>query len=119
MAEKKQAIQKFRIRLTGFDHVLIDESTRNIVNTVKRAGAEVRGPVPLPVRRRRYDLLRSPHKDKRSREQIEIREHRRMMDIADVHNKTANALANLDLPPGVDVDIEMMKQESDARTHRR
>lgn len=109
MAEKKPIVQKFRIRLTGFDHGLIDESTRNIVNTVKRTGAEVRGPVPLPVRRRRYDLLRSPHKDKRSREQIEIREHCRMMDIVDLGNKATNALTNLDLPPGVHADIKVMK----------
>lgn len=110
MAEKKTAVQKFRIRLTGFDHGLIDESARNIVNTVKRTGAEVRGPVPLPVRRRRYDLLRSPHKDKRSREQIEIREHSRMMDIVEIGNKATSALTNLDLPPGIHVDIKVMKQ---------
>lgn len=109
MAEKKATVQKFRIRLTGFDHVLIDESARNIVNTVKRTGAEVRGPVPLPVRRRRYDLLRSPHKDKRSREQIEIREHSRMMDIIDLGNKATSALTNLDLPPGIHADIKVMK----------
>lgn len=111
MAERKstQPAQKFRIRLTGFDHCLIDESTRNIVNTVKRTGAQVRGPVPLPVRRRRYDLLRSPHKDKRSREQIEIREHCRLMDIIDISNKATNTLTNLDLPPGVHAEIKVMK----------
>lgn len=110
MAEKKpaQPAQKFRIRLTGFDHCLIDESTRNIVNTVKRTGAQVRGPVPLPVRRRRYDLLRSPHKDKRSREQIEIREHCRLMDIIDISNKATSTLTNLDLPPGVHAEIKVM-----------
>lgn len=110
MADKKPSkIQKFRIRLTGFDHTLIDESTRNIVNTVKRTGAQVCGPVPLPVRRRRYDLLRSPHKDKRSREQIEIREHCRLLDIVDISNKATSALTNLDLPPGVHADIKVMK----------
>ncbi len=110
MAERKSSkIQKFRIRLTGFDHMLIDESTRNIVNTVKRTGAEVCGPVPLPVRRRRYDLLRSPHKDKSSREQIEIREHCRLLDIIDISNKATSALTNLDLPPGVHADIKVMK----------
>ncbi len=111
MAERKssQVTQKFRIRLTGFDHCLIDESTRNIVNTVKRMGAQVHGPVPLPVRRRRYDLLRSPHKDKRSREQIEIREHCRLMDVIDISNKATSELTNLDLPPGVHAEIKVMK----------
>lgn len=110
MAEKKgPKSQRFRIRLTGFDHCLVDESARNIVNTVRRSGAKVCGPVPLPVRRRRYDLLRSPHKDKSSREQIEIREHFRLLDIIDIGNKATNELTNIDLPPGVHVDIKMMK----------
>lgn len=92
----------------GFDHCLIDESTKSIVNTVKRTGAKVCGPVPLPVRRRRYDLLRSPHKDKSSREQIEIREHCRLLDIIDLSNKATSALTNLDLPAGVHVDIKVL-----------
>ena len=108
-SSKPAETQKFRIRLTGFDHCLIDESARNIVNTVKRTGASVCGPIPLPVRRRRYDLLRSPHKDKRSREQIEIREHCRLLDIIDIGNKATNAMTNLDLSPGVHVDIKVIK----------
>ena len=111
MADKKQQrSQKFRIRLTGYDHCLVDESTKNIVSTVRRAGAEVRGPVPLPVRRCRYDLLRSPHKYKSSREQVEIREHCRLMDIDDIAGKVANALAALDLPPGVYADIKILER---------
>lgn len=110
MADKKQSSQKFRIRLTGYDHFLVDESTKSIVSAVRRAGAEVSGPVPLPVRRHRYDLLRSPHKDKRSREQVEIREHCRLMDIDDLANKVANALTALDLPPGVHADIKILEQ---------
>ena len=98
-----------RIRLSGFDHVLIDESTSNIVNTVKRTGATICGPVPLPVRRHNYDILRSPHKDKRSREQIELREHIRLLDIIDSGNRAAAALTNLDMPPGVHADIKVMK----------
>lgn len=115
MAERKMKIHRFRIRLTGFDHVLIDESTRNIVSSVRRTGAEVRGPVPLPVRRRRYDLLRSPHKDKRSREQVEIREHCRLIDIIDIGNDVSSALVNLDLPPGVHTDIKMLDNVDNAK----
>ncbi|MGI9347712.1 MAG: 30S ribosomal protein S10 [Gammaproteobacteria bacterium] len=110
MAAEKipQQVPKFRIRLSGFDHVLIDQSTQSIVNTVRRTGAKVCGPVPLPVRRRRYDLLRSPHKYKSSREQIEIREHCRLLDIIDLSNKATSALTNLDLPAGVHVDIKVL-----------
>lgn len=105
---KKTTEQKFRIRLSAFDHRLLDDSTSKIVNTVRTAGAMVRGPVPLPVRRRRYDLLRSPHKDKASREQLEIREHVRVMDIVDVSNKATSAMTNLDLPAGVNADIKVL-----------
>ncbi len=105
---KKQTEQKFRIRLSAFDHRLLDESTGRIVSTVKTVGAVVHGPVPLPVRRRRFDLLRSPHKDKKSREQLEIREHVRMMDIVDISNKATSAMTNLDLPAGVNADIKVL-----------
>ena len=105
---KKQLEQKFRIRLSAFDHRLLDDSTGKIVNTVKTAGAMVYGPVPLPVRRRRYDLLRSPHKDKTSREQLEIREHVRLLDIVDVSRKATSAMTNLDLPAGVNADIKVL-----------
>ncbi|WOV91675.1 MAG: 30S ribosomal protein S10 [Candidatus Zeuxoniibacter abyssi] len=108
MAKKQKTTQKFRIRLSGFDHRLLDQSTDNIVNTVKRSGAQIYGPVPLPVRRRRYDFLRSPHKDKTSREQMEIREHSRRIDIVDVSSKATNALTSLDLPAGVQVDIKVL-----------
>ncbi|MCH9704993.1 MAG: 30S ribosomal protein S10, partial [Proteobacteria bacterium] len=97
-----------RIRLSAFDHRLLDESTGRIVSTVKTVGAVVHGPVPLPVRRRRFDLLRSPHKDKKSREQLEIREHVRMMDIVDISNKATSAMTNLDLPAGVNADIKVL-----------
>lgn len=100
--------QKIRIRLSAFDYRLLDNSTLSIVNTVKGVGAVVYGPVPLPVRRRRFDLLRSPHKDKKSREQLEIREHCRLLDIEDVSNKATGALTNLDLPAGVNVDVKVL-----------
>ena len=105
---KKQTTQKFRIRLSAFDYRLLDQSAGSIVSTVKGAGAMIYGPIPLPVRRRRYDLLRSPHKDKKSREQLEIREHCRLLDIVDVSNKATSALTNLDLPAGVNVDIKVL-----------
>ena len=106
---KKAAAQKFRVRLCGFDYRLLDLSTENIVSTAKRAGAVIRGPVPLPARRRRYDILRSPHKYKKSREQIEIREYFRLLDIVDVSNKATSALASLELPAGVHPDIKVLQ----------
>ena len=104
-----QAIQhqKIRIRLKGFDYRLIDRSALEIVETAKRTGAVVRGPVPLPTRIARFDLLRSPHVDKTSREQLEIRTHMRLMDIIDPTDKTVDALMKLDLPAGVDVEIKL------------
>lgn len=103
---KSAPVTKIRIRLSAFDYLVLDESTASIVNTVKGVGAMVCGPVPLPVRHRRFDLLRSPHKDKKSREQLEIREHVRLLDIIDVSNKATSAMANLDLPPGIEIDIK-------------
>ena len=99
--------QNIRIRLRAYDHRVLDQSTSEIVNTAKRTGAVVRGPVPLPTRKQRFDLLRSPHADKTSREQLEIRTHLRLMDIIDPTDKTVDALMKLDLPAGVDVEIKV------------
>jgi small subunit ribosomal protein S10 len=99
--------QKIRIRLKAFDYKLIDQSAIEIVETAKRTGAVVRGPVPLPTRIERFNLLRSPHVDKASREQLEMRTHQRLMDILDPTDKTVDALMKLDLPAGVDVEIKL------------
>jgi small subunit ribosomal protein S10 len=99
--------QKIRIRLKAFDYRLIDQSALEIVETAKRTGAVVKGPVPLPTRIERYNLLRSPNIDKTSREQLEIRTHLRLMDIIDPTDKTVDALMKLDLPAGVDVEIKL------------
>ncbi len=101
------AQQKIRIRLKAFDYKLIDQSSAEIVETAKRTGAIVKGPVPLPTRLQRFDILRSPHVDKTSREQFEIRTHQRLMDIVDPTDKTVDALMKLDLPAGVDVEIKL------------
>jgi small subunit ribosomal protein S10 len=99
--------QKIRIRLKAFDYKLIDQSAAEIVDTAKRTGAIVRGPVPLPTRLSRFNLLRSPHVNKSSRDQMEIRTHQRLMDIVDPTDKTVDALMKLDLPAGVDVEIKL------------
>ena len=99
--------QKIRIRLKAFDYKLIDQSALEIVETSKRTGAIVNGPVPLPTRMRRFDILRSPHVNKKSRDQLEIRTHQRLMDIVDPTEKTVDALTKLDLPAGVDVEIKV------------
>ncbi len=99
--------QKIRIRLKAFDYRLIDKSTMEIVETAKRTGAVVKGPIPLPTRIERFDILRSPHVNKTSRDQFEIRTHLRMMDIMDPTDKTVDALMRLDLPAGVDVEIKL------------
>ena len=99
--------QKIRIRLKAFDYKLIDQSAAQIVDTAKRTGAIVRGPVPLPTRMKRFDILRSPHVNKTSRDQLEIRTHQRLMDIIDPNDKTVDALMKLDLPAGVDVEIKL------------
>ena len=101
------AKQKIRIRLKAFDYRLIDQSAAEIVETAKRTGAIVKGPVPLPTRIQRFDILRSPHVNKTSREQFEIRTHQRLMDIVDPTEKTVDALMKLDLPAGVDVEIKV------------
>ena len=99
--------QKIRVRLKAFDYRLLDQSALEIVETAKRTGAVVRGPVPLPTRIERFDLLRSPHVNKSSRDQMEIRTHQRLMDIIDPTDKTVDALMKLDLPAGVDVEIKL------------
>ena len=99
--------QKIRIRLKAFDYKLIDQSAQEIIDTAKRTGAVVKGPVPLPTRIERFDVLRSPHVNKKSRDQLEIRTHQRLMDIIDPTDKTVDARIKLDLPAGVDVEIKL------------
>lgn len=100
--------QKIRIRLRAFDHRLLDQSAVEIVDTAKRTGARIAGPVPIPTRIERYTVLRSPHVDKRSQEQFEIRTHKRMLDILDPTQQTVDALMRLDLSAGVEVEIKMV-----------
>ena len=99
--------RNIRIRLKAFDHRVLDQSTSEIVNTAKRTGAQVRGPIPLPTRIERYTVLRSPHIDKKSRDQFEIRTHKRLLDIVDPTPQTVDALMKLDLAAGVDVEIKL------------
>ena len=101
------ADQRIRIRLKAFDHRLIDRSAAEIVETAKRTGAQVRGPIPLPTRIERYTVLISPHVNKDARDQYEIRTHKRLMDIVDPNDKTVDALMKLDLAAGVDVQIKL------------
>jgi small subunit ribosomal protein S10 len=99
--------QNIRIRLKAFDHRILDQSTLEIVNTAKRTGAQVRGPIPLPTDIEKYTVLRSPHVDKKSREQFEIRTHKRLLDIVEPTPQTVDALMKLDLAAGVDVEIKL------------
>ncbi|NQD38409.1 30S ribosomal protein S10 [Permianibacter sp. IMCC34836] len=101
------AKQRIRIRLKAFDHRLIDQSTMEIVNTAKRTGAQVRGPIPLPTKQERYTILTSPHANKDARDQYEIRTHKRLVDIIEPTDKTVDALMKLDLAAGVDVQISL------------
>ncbi|MBI2569633.1 MAG: 30S ribosomal protein S10 [Candidatus Schekmanbacteria bacterium] len=98
--------QRIRIKLKAYDHRLLDKSAREIANEVERTGARVVGPVPLPTKISRYTVLRSPHVDKKSREQFEIRTHKRLVDIVSCTPETIDALTRLDLPAGVDVEIK-------------
>jgi small subunit ribosomal protein S10 len=104
MAQAQQ--QKIRIKLMAYDHRLLDVSTQEIVETAKRTGAMVAGPVPLPTKREIFTVLRSPHVDKKSREQFQIKTHKRLLDIINPTSKTIDALKKLDLPAGVDVEIK-------------
>ncbi len=99
--------QNIRIRLKAFDHRVLDQSTGEIVNTAKRTGAQVRGPIPLPTQIEKFTVLRSPHVNKKSREQFEIRTHKRVLDIVDPTPETVDALMKLDLAAGVDVEIKL------------
>jgi small subunit ribosomal protein S10 len=99
--------QKIRIRLKAFDYRLIDQSTQEIVDTAKRTGAQVRGPIPLPTRKERFTILVSPHVNKDARDQYEIRTHKRLLDIVEPTEKTVDALMKLDLAAGVDVQISL------------
>ncbi|MFK7815108.1 MAG: 30S ribosomal protein S10 [Gammaproteobacteria bacterium] len=99
--------QTIRIRLKAFDHRLIDRSASEIVETAKRTGARVKGPIPLPTKKERFTILISPHVDKNARDQYEIRTHKRIMDIVEPTDKTVDALMKLDLAAGVDVQIKL------------
>ena len=100
------AMQKIRIRLKAYDYKLLDQSAGEIVETAKRTGAKVAGPIPLPTRINKFTVLRSPHVDKRSREQFEIRTHKRLLEIQEPTSQTLDALMKLDLSAGVDVEIK-------------
>jgi len=99
--------QNIRIRLKAFDHRVLDQSTGEIVSTAKRTGAQVRGPIPLPNRIEKFTVLRSPHIDKKSREQFEIRTHKRLLDILEPTPQTIDSLGKLDLPAGVEAEIKL------------
>ncbi|MBC8241754.1 MAG: 30S ribosomal protein S10 [Alphaproteobacteria bacterium] len=99
--------QNIRIRLKAFEHRVLDQATSEIASTAKRTGARVRGPIPLPTRIEKFTVLRSPHVDKKSREQFEIRTHKRLLDIIDPTPQTVDALMKLDLAAGVDVEIKL------------
>jgi small subunit ribosomal protein S10 len=103
--------EKIRIRLKAYDHRVLDQSTTEIVDIAKRTGARVSGPIPLPTRISRYTVLRSPHVDKKSREQFEIRTHKRMVDILEPTPQTVDALMKLDLPAAIDVEIKAFGAE--------
>ena len=99
--------QRIRIRLKAFDHRLIDQSTQEIVDTAKRTGAQVKGPIPLPTNKEKFTVLISPHVNKDARDQYEIRTHKRLLDIVEPTEKTVDALMKLDLPAGVEVQISL------------
>jgi small subunit ribosomal protein S10 len=103
--------EKIRIRLKGYDHRILDQAAVEIVSTAKRNGAEVAGPIPLPTVTNKYCVLRSPHADKKSREQFEIRTHKRLVDILEPTGATIDALTKLDLPSGVDIEIKAFGRE--------
>ncbi|MDK2821211.1 MAG: small subunit ribosomal protein [Clostridia bacterium] len=101
------ARQKIRIRLKAFDHRVLDQSSQKIVDTARRTGAVVSGPIPLPTKKNIFTILRSPHVNKDSREQFEMRTHKRLIDIVEPTPKTVDALMRLDLPAGVDIEIKL------------
>ncbi|MCH3942782.1 MAG: 30S ribosomal protein S10 [Atopobiaceae bacterium] len=99
--------QKIRIRLKGYDHEVVDQSSKLIVDTAQQTGARVSGPIPLPTERNMYCVIRSPHKDKDSREEFEMRTHKRLIDILDPTSATVDSLMRLDLPAGVNIEIKL------------
>ena len=99
--------QKIRIRLKGYDHEVVDQSAKLIVDTAQKTGAKVSGPIPLPTERILYCVIRSPHKDKDSRDEFEMRTHKRLIDILDPSSSTVDSLMRLDLPAGVDIEIKL------------
>jgi len=101
--------QKIRIRLKAYDHDIVDQSTQKIVETVLRTQANIKGPVPLPTEKHRYTVVRSPHKDKDSRENFEMRIHKRLIDIVEPSPKTVDSLQRLELPAGVDIEIKIQQ----------
>ena len=101
------AKQKIRIRLKAYDHRVIDQSAEKIVETAKRSGADVSGPIPLPTEKSVYTIIRAVHKDKDSREQFEMRTHKRLIDILEPNSKTVDAITRLDLPAGVSIEIKL------------
>lgn len=103
--------ERIRIRLKAYDHRILDQSTVEIVKTAKKTGARVAGPIPLPTVKNKFCVLRSPHVDKKSREEFEIRTHKRMMDILEPNPQTVDELMKLDLPAGVDVEIKVIGKE--------
>ena len=106
--------QSIRIRLKAFDHRILDQAVSEIGNTAKRTGAQLRGPIPLPTRIEKFTVCRSPHVDKKSMEQFEMRTHKRLLDIVEPTPQTIDALMKLDLPAGVDVEIKLMDQAAAA-----
>jgi small subunit ribosomal protein S10 len=101
--------QKIRIRLKAYDHEIIDQSTQKIVETAVRTQAKIKGPIPLPTEKHRYTVIRSPHKDKDSREHFEMRVHKRLIDIVEPSAKTVDSLQRLELPAGVDIEIKIQQ----------
>ena len=107
MEVMKVSNQKIRIRLKGYDHEVVDQSSKLIVDTALKTGARVSGPIPLPTERNLYTVIRSPHKSKDSREEFEMRTHKRLIDILDPSSSTVDSLMRLDLPAGVDIEIKL------------
>ncbi|RII00323.1 30S ribosomal protein S10 [candidate division NPL-UPA2 bacterium Unc8] len=98
---------RIRVKIRAYDHRVLDQSTREVVETIRRTGADVSGPIPLPTKKEVFTVLRSPHVDKKSREQFEIRTHERLLDIIEPNSKTVAALRKLDLPSGIDIGIKL------------
>jgi small subunit ribosomal protein S10 len=109
--KRVSAQERIRIRLKAYDYRVLDQSTGEIVDTARRTGAQIAGPIPLPTMKNKYTVLRSPHVDKKSREQFEIRTHKRLLDILEPTQQTVDALMKLDLPAGVDVEIKAFGKE--------